>query len=260
MFIPTPKQVGIIYPIELIVGCFISFLISSETKEYHTKNYYLLRSGNIFNKVFAYNGNLIWLLLFICIALIQYQLRTNEDPLLPAERRVLTVTRKHKLQIVKEYFAKFIIKLFLLDLVFLFIDGVFLLTGGSCTVPNRSISAEKCKKLGGRWNGGFDISGHFCFLINISMILWLELSSIGDYLKAQTGVNTFKRVHSYLISVILAVLCIWASLLLVTSIYYHTLPEKIIGCCLGYLCPIVMYYLIPANDDLKKFFYAYTDR
>lgn len=259
MLIPTPKQVAFIYPIELIIGCLLSFIIPIDVKQYHTKNYYLLRSGNVFNKVFAYNGNLIWLILFICLALTQYQIRLSPDSLLPAERRILTVTKKHKLQIIKEYFAKYFLKLFLLDMVFLLIDGTFMLTGGSCSVPNRSISAERCKKLGGKWNGGFDISGHFCFLINISMILWLEIIPIINHIRSQEIPNSLKRLYSYIVVLVLSVLFIWACLLFVTSIYYHTLAEKIIGCCLGYLCPVIMYWIIPNNKDLKRFFYADTE-
>lgn len=256
MFVPTRKQVSLAYPVILILGCSLSVLLSEEAKINQRANYYLLNSKNVFNQILAYKGNWVWLFLFMGVAAVQYNLRTKSQSLLPTDTRALVVSNRTKLQIIKEYFCKYFLKLFILDVIFLVIDGVFIMTGGSCTVPNRSISAEHCKSLGGKWIGGFDISGHFCFLVNISMILWMELIAIAEHVCGYDTVISLSSLQNHVITVAVVVLVAWIGMLLVTATYYHTIAEKLIGCVFGYICPFVMYGLIPNSHDLNKLFYA----
>ncbi|KAI9721895.1 MAG: SNF1-interacting protein [Chrysothrix sp. TS-e1954] len=66
------------------------------------------------------------------------------------------------------------------------VDRGFSLTGGACTPSSRTSIAHAatiddvhtsshCKRVGGRWRGGWDISGHVFILVLGSGMLWLEM-------------------------------------------------------------------------------------
>ncbi|CCD24091.1 Yft2p NDAI_0C04310 [Naumovozyma dairenensis CBS 421] len=253
--IPWP-QICYIYPTILFIGVLINSLLPNETLQSHKSNYYVLNSKNIFNQVMAYNGNKVWSILFILLSVIQIRLQSTNINLLPRHVDSAASKRRHVNSLIKQYVIKFVLKNVLLAFLFLIIDSLFILTGGECNLIEDIWSAEHCKAKGGRWEGGFDISGHFCFLINISLILWSELSLLNKVLEDRE--ETFTKIDKWMegvIVIILGCLYLWMGILFVTAVYYHTLLEKILGCILGFVCPIVMYYFIPNNVKLKQTLY-----
>lgn len=205
------------------------------------------------NQIFAYKGNLIWTFLFIGLAVARTYLESRISADLPRDARM--IGRNPVKGCIKQYVSKIILKNVLLLLIFFIIDRTFILTGGSCSSGSKIRSAERCKANGGKWEGGFDISGHFCFLVNISMILWLELQQLRHYIveqELQFALNTWCQA---IVGCTVSVLIMWIVILMVTSIYYHTVLEKIIGCAMGYICPIVMFVIIPKNLRLNKLLY-----
>lgn len=237
------KNAGLIYPIELFVGCVIAWFLGENTLEKQRKEWYLLSSGNIVNKFFAYRGNLVWTVVFVCLAYVQIYTKCHTYSVLPRDARTMPLAPLKGLLI--EYACKFIIKNLMLMIIFFFIDTVFVLTGGSCVNGTVTRSAERCRTSGGDWVGGFDISGHFCFLVNISMILWIELSHFQRYLERESLLPPLNRWFRGIVAITVGVLAIWIFMLMVTSIYYHTVLEKLIGCAMGYICPFVIYWVLP---------------
>lgn len=252
--------VALAYPANLLIGVLLSWIVSEDTKEQQRQSIYILNSQNIINSIFAYKGNIIWTILFASIALAQIYVRSRKFEVLPITN-LRQESRFDNIQVLiygKQYAIKYILKLIILLVCFVIIDHVFIATGGECSDGNQSMglhSAEGCRKKGGDWIGGFDISGHFCFLMNISLILWCELFIYINHIKEhsiEAFINPWINRGLYLIT---AVLAIWYMLLFITSIYYHTLFEKILGCILGYACCYIMYYVIPNHYILNKYLY-----
>lgn len=264
------RKAYLVYPIQVLVGAVISILVSEETLNHQKKTYTLLKSSNLLNIIFAYKANKIWPIFFFSLALLQiyfhylarldvlplpisssdtgstYLSYGNRRPLL--KDRVITT-------MAAQYACKFVLKNLLLFLSFQFIDHVFVWTGGQCSSGSGTTSAEKCRLEKGKWYGGFDISGHFCFLVNISMILWMELHLFSRFVQAEDMlwvVNKWVRACLVIISV---VLLIWIGILWVTAIYYHTILEKMLGCFMGYICPVFIYHILPRIELLHDYLY-----
>ena len=251
------------YLVLLIIGIFFSLVLPENVKEHQKSTIYLLNSKNLFNTTFAYKGNLVWTILFIYLTFIQIYIRSQNFELLPTtnarnDTQVLSFDNPNVVKYTKQYIIKYVAKNFILFCCFVVIDNIFIITGGQCSSGDENMglrSAEACRKTGGEWVGGFDISGHFCFLLNISLILWCELYIYYSYIKSNS-IETFMdwKIKCGIFSA-LGTLMIWVILLFVTAIYYHTLLEKIFGCIMGDSCFYVMYEFIPNNTILNKYLY-----
>jgi hypothetical protein len=129
---------------------------------------------------------------------------------------------------------------FVLTRTFVFIAERF----GDCSQATYR-SLKECRISGGRWNG-FDISGH-CFLIVFASVLILEeLLEITNFFtirveKPSSSRNRKCSTQSDSCNMKWISLCWWSCLVLVvwyillvqTSLYYHTMAEKIIGTIFG---------------------------
>ncbi|CEP62281.1 Yft2p LALA0_S05e02014g [Lachancea lanzarotensis] len=244
-----------IYPCAFLLGLVVNLVVNSSQLDHQKDTFYLLSSGNWINQIFAYRGNLIWSFLFIALACFQVQLRVSRAYSLPLDaRNVNQRNNKTLLQAVKPYFAKIVVKNLALLGVFLVIDGIFVWTGGSCTTSTTK-SAETCRKQGGEWVNGFDVSGHFCFLTTVSLILWEELRSARQYMTANEIDVSSSKIWLVLQSVVVGVLIVWGFVLCVTAIYYHTVLEKVLGLAMGYIGPGIMYWAIPNSPKLRTLLY-----
>lgn len=243
-----------IYLFILVAGAILDLIIPQNLKNWIILNVYPFKRGNLINEIFAYHGNTIWNCLFASLLFMNIYIRTKEwDPLISDNNN--TKVRSKYFSIFKSFTIKFIMKNVILYIIFLFIDRLFIFTGGSCklnSVINPKIkNSEECRSLNGKWAGGFDISGHFCFLINISLILWIELNRLDIWLIYRS--LDWKRIYTKNRSVqichymVYFVLYIWIFLLFTTSTFYHTWWEKFDGYILGHVCPLIMYYLIPTS-------------
>lgn len=238
------------YPLVLLFGLLVNLLVSAQELDRQKHEYYLLSSRNAINKVFAYQGNQIFLITFILLAALQIHIHSKNQDLLP--RNGSSSPRTEAAGLARQYAIKFLLKQLLLYVVFYIIDHVFIWTGGVCSI-SKTRSAERCRVLGGSWEGGFDISGHFCFLTNVSLILWYELYHCQKYISDnELRVN---RKFAWIEYLTLFVLAMWLFVLSVTATYYHTVGEKVLGLVMGYTCPTVMYILIPSTTKLNKLMY-----
>ncbi|KAF9355659.1 hypothetical protein BGX26_006284, partial [Mortierella sp. AD094] len=110
-------------------------------------------------------------------------------------------------------------------------DRLFVLTGGSCSV-NGHWSQYNCRKQGGLWAGGIDISGHMFLLSHAWLFLMEELSVFMNVPEALTVVQSRPAAKYAVLSV--AGLCgLWWWMSLMTSVYYHHLAEKLTGLFFG---------------------------
>ncbi|CCH58111.1 hypothetical protein TBLA_0A03110 [Henningerozyma blattae CBS 6284] len=222
--------------------------------------FWLIRSNSWFNQLFAYNGNTVFLGLFLIIVSLQVYF-SREDARLSLPIEIRTISRikqfqtKHYLRIAKEYICKLILKYFFLYLEFLFIDHLFVLTGGYCTNGSGTRDAMICRSGNGEWVGGFDISGHFCFLVTLSLIIWLELFKLEEFIRSRDLKSNVTNEVIFMVFFIVSILILWIVMLCVTSLYYHTFVEKLLGCIMGYICPIVMYRVLPRNTIFTRYIY-----
>lgn len=249
----------LIYPCELLFGIFCQLVIDPQTLLRQRRSVYVLRSSNLFNQVFAYNGNLVWSIVYIALALVHLQLASNVRDLLPRDRSsspsssfASSLQRRQVTRLLLRFVYKFVLKIALLYIVFEFIDFLFIFTGGSCTYNDSIRNAQRCKRYGGEWVGGFDISGHICFLVNISMILWIELANLLEMVQSYELNDCVRVWHQIVIVGVLTTLFIWVCIIAVTSVYYHTIPEKILGLLLGYVCPLLIYKLVHEPQVLMR--------
>jgi hypothetical protein len=112
-------------------------------------------------------------------------------------------------------------------------DRVFVLTGGSCSVEGHW-SQYHCRRQGGHWSGGVDISGHMFLLTHAWLFLMEELSIFLNVPEAWTALQG-RRSAKYAVWSVLALAGLWWWMLLMTSVYYHHLAEKLTGLFFGAL-------------------------
>lgn len=118
------------------------------------------------------------------------------------------------------------------------IERVFVATGGHCVDDNMMTvqnvyQQAMCRRLGGTWDGGHDVSGHCVLLIHSSLFLWEEIKwtwysiPMLERLK-QVGGWPWRSVLA-----VFALLTLWWWMLVVTSVYFHGHFELLSGCILG---------------------------
>ncbi|KAG0205795.1 hypothetical protein BGX28_002666 [Mortierella sp. GBA30] len=112
-------------------------------------------------------------------------------------------------------------------------DRVFVLTGGSCSVDGHW-SQYHCRRQGGLWAGGVDISGHMFLLTHAFLFLMEELSVFMNVPEAWIALREQKTAR-YAVWAVVALSGLWWWMLLMTSVYYHHLAEKITGLFFGML-------------------------
>lgn len=287
-FLHTPRFY-LIYPIILASGLTLRF-ISPHGLYTWLQHSYWVSSKNFINQIFAHNGNTVFLILFIAVLV----LRLVDAP----------SNHQSRVSLTKQYTVKLGIKQFGLWALFYIIDHIFLATGGSCAVTKDFTSVlaqgitsfEECFKVNGtwvrlnegfcsltpdqfsgkitaaqvcykfgKWEGGFDISGHYCFLVTLSLILWNELKGLqagheAQDLEAQTKSVPEKAwtkisTLNVLRWVLLLTILIWMNMLFVTAMFYHSVSEKLFGLVFGFVTPSFMYLLIPYFPIMEKYAY-----
>ncbi|CAB4435889.1 unnamed protein product [Rhizophagus irregularis] len=122
------------------------------------------------------------------------------------------------------------------------IDRIFVYTGGRCDnyhSETQVFEAYVCKKGGGRWVGGRDLSGHCFLLIHASLLLWDEISAF-TYRPENWEIAKEKKTLSLFF---VFFLFLWWSMLVVTAIYFHDFFEKFTGTIFGVLYWIIMCYV-----------------
>ncbi|CAG8606553.1 9090_t:CDS:1 [Diversispora eburnea] len=120
---------------------------------------------------------------------------------------------------------------------------IFVKSGGGCSTDDQMQEAHACKKSGGKWEGGWDFSGHCILLIHASLFLLEEFSNI---LYSSKRPEFKKSYKFYSFCSLVAILILWWWMLLMTTVYFHSFIEILFGTLLGYSYWLLVYlYLIP---------------
>jgi hypothetical protein len=126
-----------------------------------------------------------------------------------------------------------------------FIDRVYVLSGGKCAslLQDTEISAQLasvvqqqvCRKMGGQWTGGHDVSGHCVLLIHANLFLWEELNWM--FYDASPFLRMKERDKAQYGSVVgvLALSMLWWFMLFMTGVYFHGHFEVLSGAIFGIL-------------------------
>ncbi|KAF9915024.1 hypothetical protein BX616_007086 [Lobosporangium transversale] len=124
-------------------------------------------------------------------------------------------------------------------------DRFFVLTGGTCSVDGHW-SQYNCRRQGGHWSGGIDISGHMFLLSHACLFLMEELSVFLNVPEAWTALRN-RTSAKYAVWSVIGLCSLWCWMLLMTSVYYHHLMEKTTGLFFGMLfwfCTYVTTYKV----------------
>ena len=105
-----------------------------------------------------------------------------------------------------------------------------------------STSFHACKAAGFRWIS-FDISGHCFLMVHSSLLIWEELVPFRQLLMANTQqlwsgqVSVLSRTGAFMAVsfVLVSILFLWYYMLILTSIFFHSASEKVLGTALGFL-------------------------
>ncbi len=296
-FLPTPLEAILlaIYPGTLLLGSLFSTLQpASRNAPYlpHSQSYdptfapsYFAKKTNLFNVYFVKIG---WFWTTLAFFLIVFSHSSLGPPLRPG----LT---KRRIQAITRYLAVTAVWIAVTQWFFgpPIIDRSFRWTGGQCEIIYGNSAEDEikraemgdvrevftgaaCKAIGGKWQGGHDISGHVFLLILGSAMLWLEL--LPAVLKME-GLREARRVVTpdglvrsvsieqdapvvpdapkelgigIKVALFVAGLSWW--MLLMTAAYFHTWFEKFTGFLVAFGTLYAVYFLPRAVPALRKVF------
>lgn len=126
-------------------------------------------------------------------------------------------------------------------------DRLYVLSGGSCSV-NGHFTQHHCRRAGGDWGGGIDVSGHMFLLTHASLFLIEELSVFLNDPKAWTSLQ-HRLTAKYAVWSVVAVCALWWWMMLMTTVYFHHLAERLSGLFFGMLfwvgTYVTSYKLVP---------------
>lgn len=113
-------------------------------------------------------------------------------------------------------------------------DRIFVWTGGQCSGDTVVTTSRACRLTGGTWSGGHDPSGHIFIIVHSSLVLLMELWPGIKADRSLSNTSIGERIS-------LSLLVLWGWMLLMTSVYFHSIPEKLSGLFLGLLEVAVVY-------------------
>ncbi|CAK9436902.1 uncharacterized protein LODBEIA_P14240 [Lodderomyces beijingensis] len=176
------------------------------------------------------------------------------------------------LRCVKIYIANFVWLTILLEWCLgppLF-ERVSVWSGAHCTVPQ--VSGEyACQRAGGNWINPFDSSSHYTMLLSCSLLVWdlviPYLPSYAIYRKfgtmletrensaaaaaaavepdlemngwAETNDSKISDYKKIVVLVSLIFISLWLISYCTTSLFFHTIPEKLVGLICGLFIPLL---------------------
>ncbi|CEP16652.1 hypothetical protein [Parasitella parasitica] len=132
-----------------------------------------------------------------------------------------------------------------------FIDRVYVLTGGKCSslLQDTKLNVELatvvqqqvCRRMGGQWTGGHDVSGHCVLLIHASLFLWEELSWMFYNATPFIQMKTRDRAQYFSVVSVLSLASLWYVMLFMTGVYFHGHFEILSGSIFGVLGWALLY-------------------
>lgn len=120
------------------------------------------------------------------------------------------------------------------------------------TILELSASSSTCRAIKGHWLNGHDPSGHTFLLVHMSLYILFELLPFlisfmnNDNVKRKASINSPRNniiifTIQATVLLILSLQIIWLWMIGITSIYFHSFFEKILGLIFGYLGIVIIY-------------------
>ena len=126
-----------------------------------------------------------------------------------------------------------------------FIDRVYVLSGGKCISLLQDVETsaqlaqvfqqQACRRMGGQWTGGHDVSGHCVMLIHASLFFWEELNWMVYNFNAFIQMKTYSKAQYWSIVSVLTIAGMWWFMLFMTGVYFHGHFEILSGTIFGVL-------------------------
>jgi hypothetical protein len=111
----------------------------------------------------------------------------------------------------------------------LIFDRIDILAGGHCSLEYYTV--YQCEWHQGTWYYGFDSSGHYFILLIFILTITNELIQERD--------RRHERIKLSLLTVLSGfTVLVWYTMFLVTSIFFHTFKEKVVGLTAAYIIPV----------------------
>ncbi|EPB87793.1 hypothetical protein HMPREF1544_05453 [Mucor circinelloides 1006PhL] len=205
----------------------------------HPPDSYFSSKRNIFNVFFVKIGWFwVTLLYFVYLYLVRSRRLQNTQAFIAGSARYVLVT---------------LYWYFMTQWLFgpSFIDRVYVLTGGKCTslLQDTKMNAELamvvqqqvCRRMGGQWTGGHDVSGHCVLLIHASMFFWEELSWMFYNAKPFIQMKARDRAQYFSVVSVLLLASLWYIMLFMTGVYFHGHFEILSGAIFGVLGWALLY-------------------
>ncbi|KAK9761727.1 hypothetical protein K7432_013151 [Basidiobolus ranarum] len=220
------QRFAVAYLITVLCGSFANLLIDSST---HT--HYFTHKGNLFNAYFVKYGWAWTSGCFLLFSIFSLSYRNKKRILASLLRWLFASTYWYV--ITQRFFGPPIM------------DRVYVLSGGACSLPGVYDSLS-CKRKGGLWFGGHDLSGHCLLLIHSSLFLWEELRVL------LFDIRLYKRIRKSfwqrnLSNFLICLWGLWWWMLIMTSIYFHNFYETFTGSLCGYGFWFLAYVVIYPN-------------
>lgn len=238
LFTPEQLIVMAIYPFTLFLGELV-VLGSPEASYFSNKK-------NIFNIIFVKRG---WFWTTVVYAFASWTCIST------SQGNKATMIRQSLTRYVSATLWWIIFSQWLFGMPLM--DRVFLWTGGSCGITanttiaepgfHRHLSSALCRTHGGEWIGGYDPSGHIFILTHGSLFLWFEILPLLNRLRPGAPLPLGLKVT-------LVFLTIWWWMFLMTSVYFHSLGEKVAGLFLGYIEVVAVYLVAERIPGIKLIF------
>ena len=97
---------------------------------------------------------------------------------------------------------------------------------GVCSLSEH-LTRYRCYKAGHSWSG-FDISGH-CFLLTWNNLVIIEEIKKLDWSEIKEKSLALYRVSSAVTILLHGLMVIWETMMMATSLYFHSTIEKVLG-------------------------------
>lgn len=104
--------------------------------------------------------------------------------------------------------------------------------GGYCA--DGDIAYNECKN----WIKKFDVSAHYFMIISMSLLLWYRIKTTENGFLSPGHNN--KATDLWLLSC-WTLLGVWYFEYLITSLFFHTILEKLVGMLFGVTVPLIVY-------------------
>ncbi|KAI8983551.1 inositol phospholipid synthesis and fat-storage-inducing TM-domain-containing protein [Pilobolus umbonatus] len=131
------------------------------------------------------------------------------------------------------------------------IDRVYVLSGGGCSPLTQDMTStikiasvfeqQACRRLGGSWVGGHDVSGHCLMLIHSSLFFWEELNWVFYTTQSFVSMKLNDIAKYYSTIAVIALGGLWWFMLFMTGTYFHGHFEIMSGTFFGLLGWAILY-------------------